>query len=413
VHVLVVANDDGIAEKFYVNTWPGGVAQSVAIHAGGVTAAIDASFCFEVKMGVGQYIQLAVLYNSGGLVALRVNFDLINKVSIVRINTQMLVETKISVLTDGYLRCTVVVKNQSLLSLNMDLLLCDSTGSAAGNTSGMYCWLRKIQVAENYVSEPPYIQTASAKAEYVQYNQEKNLFQFIWNPAYMGTPRGFGVGGFGEFGFGGYVPAAVSVDCLIFGASRHDSAGYRSLPKRVLMFAESGFGQGGFGEGGFGGSVLDSLATSAENASLILQFQKVDAIRVTFSLFGLPDTAQIPYLFLGAGIHMPYIDMGFDPYQEVTYGMSFLAESGREYPQLRYRRMELSPRWSFVPKDSWAQLTNFREQSVELRGILWFAWSPKSSPSECYLMREDSKPLLFPYVSASYRSLSPKLVEAL
>lgn len=219
--------------------------------------------------------------------------------------------------------------------------------------------------------------------------------------------RSFGVGRFGEFGFGGFLPAqATRQMVLVLGASRQDSAGFRSVPVRVVVTA--------YDANATATVVLDSIVSGASNRSIIYKLAScIGALRFEVRLEGLPSVALLPHIFLGEAVELPYLEMGFDPYNDVFYGSTFLAESGREYPQLRYLRMELNPRWSYLGREFWQDLYLLKEMNIEQRRPFWFAWMPDTAPSETYLMREDGKALALPFVSANHRSLAMKLVEAL
>jgi hypothetical protein len=239
------------------------------------------------------------------------------------------------------------------------------------------------------------------------------VVKIIWQPANTQYQNGFGVSRNGYGSYGGYIAAPNAVSCFILAASRHESAGYRTPPSRVRIFAESGYGQDGCGLGCYGGSVVDKLTTSAANASELIQFQPVNAVRVSLWMWGLPAIAVLPEIFLGQALKMPYLEMGFDPYHEVSTGQSFLSESGREYPQLRYRKMELNPRWSYLEQARWQALDLFREQALELKAPFYFSWMPNTRPTETYFVRNNAKAAPMPYVNAQYRSLSLSLVEVL
>lgn len=242
-----------------------------------------------------------------------------------------------------------------------------------------------------------------------------SIMQMVWNAPFNHLAQvGYGVEPYGAGGYGGAdIRTPIALNCLVFGATRHEAAGLRSVPTRYRVFAESGYGLGGYGLGGYGGSVLDRTESPAANASLMRQFDDVNAVRVTLTIWGLPTTAKIPGLYLGRAVRMPYLEHGFDPYNEVSYGSSFVSESGREYPQLRYRKMELSPKWSFIDTSQFADIADLRENAFEIGAPVWFNWAPNSHASETYLMRQSDKVTPFPYVNARYRSLSLKLVEAL
>jgi hypothetical protein len=188
------------------------------------------------------------------------------------------------------------------------------------------------------------------------------------------------------------------------------------VPSRVTIFAQDGFGQGGYALNGFGGEVVNSnkRATDVAQGSATYMFDPVPAVRVLLTLT-MPNTnvLQLPEVFIGDCLRLPFVDFGYDPYHEVTYGTSFISESGREYPQVRYRRMELTPKFSNIERAKWASIDAFRENVTELRAPFWFAWSPHSLPNETYLMREDGKDFNFPIKHTNYRDLSGKFVEVI
>lgn len=281
------------------------------------------------------------------------------------------------------------------------------------NVSGMY--FQGMQLQPGNVLQP-YVGGTDVPGIYTAYNPAKNVFQLQYFPTNSQFQYAYNGGVYGMGGYGGYTPKATEIDCLIFAAARHEAAGARNVPMRVMISAETGYGQDRYGLGGYSGSLLDKILTPAEklsNTSLILMFQRVNAVRMTLTLFGMPSVAYIPELILGNSIKMPYLELGYDTAHEVTSGQVFLAESGREYPQLRYRKMELSPRWSYLTKSDWAAVTNLIENAFNMKKIIWWAWSPKTCSTEIYQMRNNAKSTPFPMVNAQYKSLSLQLVEVL
>jgi len=211
------------------------------------------------------------------------------------------------------------------------------------------------------------------------------------------TASGYGYGsipyGFGPWG--GNWP----IDAIVLGANRHQSAGWRT-PGLTWTVA--------------GEQITDiwpqSTAVIVRPAAPIVPGT---TIRVQISGAAAGQQVTIPELYAGPALAMPYLDLGYDPYNEVTSAGAFRAESGREYLAVRYRRLELSPRWSAVTPDLWAMLDMVREDTFEARLPLWFAWAPASHPTEVYLMRHAQPSATLPYRSATHRSLSLKLVESI
>lgn len=417
--MTVIPNDDGVADKVSVQLWPGNAAQSIAAETIDLPALPRPTFTVDIRPGVGRYVQVCVYCFStvGSPILARINFDLIAKISIlIQVTGTTLLASSVTDLGTGYLRCSITLDNPNLAALTYrPIQFCDAAGYELGDTTGMYHWIKNIQCSSENVTAPLiYVPSQDVWVQdYRSFNYTNSVLSFVWTAPSRVYRYGFGVQPFGNIGMGGYDALPELVNCLIFGAARHDVVGLRSVPSRFRIVAESGCGDGGFGWGGFGGSVLDKMDNSPANASLIAQFQPVNAVRVTVTLWGLPATSVIPELFLGNALKLPFLELGFDPYHEVSTGQNFLAESGREYPQLRYRKMELSPKWSYVEKTLWADVAGLIEAALELKNPVWFAWSPASKPLETYLMRNNAKSAPFPYVNAMYRSWSLQLVEVL
>lgn len=218
-----------------------------------------------------------------------------------------------------------------------------------------------------------------------------------------------------------HIHIGQTVDCLILGAARNDVSGkltgVTSLTMQAFM-ATHPFGFSAFGVGNYGG-YMQVAGT---------QVLPVDTLSANSALYKFPATAHfisvrllgtvgvpmvIPELFLGRTLTMPYLDYGYDPYNEVAANTLFVAESGREYARLRYRRVELSPSWSMIETALWAAVDNFRKRALETRQAFWFAWAPDSARTQVYLVRHTGNGAPFPMHSAKHRSLKLTLQEVI
>ena len=218
-------------------------------------------------------------------------------------------------------------------------------------------------------------------------------------PAGAGFTGPFGAGGFGGGGFGG-IP---SLDTIIFGASRHDSGGFRTPATANYIVSVDGT------------PILTEADVWPENKSIIRKVALVSATAISFEFNGYAanELVTIPELFAGPSLAMPFVDLGFDSYHEIAVGPTFVSESGREYPNLRFRKVELSPVWSSVPTSYWDEIEEFRENAIELRNPMWFAWKPDDAPAECYMMRHKPISAPFRYRTQTIKNFSLKLSEAI
>lgn len=210
------------------------------------------------------------------------------------------------------------------------------------------------------------------------------------------APAGYGYGSM-PFGFGPY-GGAWNIEAIVLGANRHQSAGFRTPG---LTWTISGH------------QVLDIWPTSSA-VVIPLDTPITPGATITVRIEGASanQLVTIPELYVGPALTMPHLDLGFDPYNEVTSAGAFKTESGREYLSIRYRRLELAPKWSVVPSSLWADLDFVREDVLEARRTFWFAWAPQSRPTEVYLVRHAQSSAPMPIKSAIHRSLGLTLVEA-
>jgi len=217
------------------------------------------------------------------------------------------------------------------------------------------------------------------------------VFSAVVNPSFLDVA--YNGGGFDHLPY-----AMWGIDAIVIGANRHDSAGFRT----------SGLTWSFAGE-----SFVDIYP---ENKSFIIAKTiplAANMLQITLSGAAANQMIVLPELFAGQAIQMPFIDLGFDPYDERSNATSFKSESGREYLSLRYRRLEMKPNWSLVPLDVWGVIDLMREKTLELRSPFWFAWASQSRPHECYLVRHNGANASFPIHSPLYRSLSLNMVEVI
>jgi len=204
---------------------------------------------------------------------------------------------------------------------------------------------------------------------------------------------GYGTMPFGFGPWGGQWP----IEAIVLGANRHQSAGFRTTGLTWSIAGET---------------IIDIWPTNS--AVVIIPPTPFVGTTMTLTITGAAagQLITIPELYVGPAITMPYLDLGYDPYHEVANAGAFRTESGREYLALRYRRLELSPSWSVVPSSLWAMLDGFRENVLEQRKALWWAWAPASHPTEVYLVRHSQPSATMPIKTAVHRSMRLKLVEA-
>jgi len=204
---------------------------------------------------------------------------------------------------------------------------------------------------------------------------------------------GYGTAGYGIGPFGRW-----TVQGIVLGAARHDPAGWRTAR---LAWTVNGVPLTDYGW---------------ENKSwIVLLDPPIDADVLTFEITGLAagQVVSIPALAAGAVLRMPALDLGFDPYTEESVGVDFRTESGRVYQALRYRRIRMKPRWSYIEETLWSWLDIVREEAIELRKAFWFAWAPLAAPHETYLVRHEPKMAEMPIVQPAFRSLQLDLVEVI
>lgn len=207
----------------------------------------------------------------------------------------------------------------------------------------------------------------------------------------------YGAGGYGEGSYG-----VLASDLFIIGAHRHDSAGFRTAGGRILATLD-------------GTPVVDRLDIWPENASVAFPFDSAagTTLVLDFTGFAAYQVVNIPELFFGPSIQMPGLHAGYDPYDEVSRGSDFNSESGRVYSTVRYKRLELSPRWRHIHSTLWNAVDEFREGALEEKNPFWYVWAPESLTHQTYLMRNGRNRAPFPYVTWQYRSFALKLEEAI
>lgn len=222
------------------------------------------------------------------------------------------------------------------------------------------------------------------------------------------TPLGVGYGmdafsNFIEFGFHQGFGGVVEADTLILGASRHLEVGRRfSAPATIEVFADAM-------------NILSVKSYASSNASEVLALANhTYPINYTITISGLTPnfTANIPELFFGAVMRMPFLEFGYNEYGEVTKSTVFPAGSGRDHYSRKYRRMELRPKWKNIEPTLSFYFLLFIEQAIEENQPFWWAWAPISRPSEVYLMQHKGGKVNKPLRAGMRFDTSLYLVEA-
>jgi len=150
---------------------------------------------------------------------------------------------------------------------------------------------------------------------------------------------------------------------------------------------------------------------SVEDANDIWRQPDAYLYRITFAGLPVLSDAIVPEIYLGTAMVMPFVELGWDPYHEVSGVKSFETEKGRIHEQLFYRRLELDPQWQYLVQAEWTQVEEFREVALERRVPFWLLWKPDSAPTECYLMRNRPPSAKMPYQTQAHRSFGLNLVE--
>lgn len=217
---------------------------------------------------------------------------------------------------------------------------------------------------------------------------------------------GFGAGGFGGVAFGG----SYKAELFVLGAARHNPAGYHFTGGNIKIEL--------FDDGtGAWFTVVDEAISAPENKSQMYQLAasvgKVSMARLTISGQAANSSINIPELYLGPSIVMPFIDLGFDPYIERAKGNSLDISTGRKLKNVRYKRLEVKPKWSSLTKSQYTEVDLFREDVIENADKFWWIWSPEDHSQEVYLVQHDSEIAPMPFVRQTIRSFSLNIVEAL
>ena len=217
---------------------------------------------------------------------------------------------------------------------------------------------------------------------------------------------GFGEGGFGDTVFGG----AYKADLFIIGAARHNPAGYHFTGGNVkIELFDDGIGDWF--------TVVDEAIAMPENKSQMYQLAAsvgtILSARLTISGQAADSSINIPELYLGPSIIMPFIDLGFDPYIEVAHGNNVNVSTGRKLKNVRYKRLEVNPKWSSLTKSQATEVDLFREDVIENADKFWWIWSPEENVSEVYLVQHDAETAPMPFVRQTIRSFALKIVESL
>lgn len=204
--------------------------------------------------------------------------------------------------------------------------------------------------------------------------------------------------GYGTLGYGIGPYGRWTIQAVILGAARHDPAGLR--PARADLTIN-------------GTPIPDYGYPNASWIVLLDPPLDADILTITISGRQAGEVLSIPHIYAGPMLRMPPLDLGYDPYMEESVASSFRAESGRVYQALRYRRIRARPSWSVIPADLWSWLDIVREEALELRRAIWWAWDAEAAPHEVYLVRHDKSTAEAPITRPQMRRFSLDLAEVL
>jgi len=199
---------------------------------------------------------------------------------------------------------------------------------------------------------------------------------------------------------------------FVFGAHRHDAAGFRVNEGTCYIDAYTASGWTNVGSA--------NLATNASNLPelIVLSAYTPDTIaghyQFRMRLTGLTASSDfaIPELFLGEALTMPFIEYGFDPATEEWTGPSTTAETGRIYESALSRRYTSNPSFTYIDGATATAIDTFRESHLEERTPFWWFWEPTGSPTVGYMMKHAAKSAPMPIVNAIYRRLQLQMIEA-
>ncbi len=221
------------------------------------------------------------------------------------------------------------------------------------------------------------------------------LVALEWNTAAV-PAIGFGTLPFGLGPFGGRWRAEV----FILGAHRHEPAGAHFTDASFSLLAD-------------GNEVLASpYVPPGQVSHLWWLADHPPAARYRLEITTTPGAiVPIAEVYAGPVVRLPHMELGFDPYAERAGTRAWEAESGAIYDRLLYRRLEIKPRWRFIPRTLWTILDFVREEAFEVRAPVWFAWAPDSRPHEVYLVKQRPDRTEMPISRPAWRELALDLVE--
>jgi len=228
---------------------------------------------------------------------------------------------------------------------------------------------------------------------------------------FTGLNSGFGSFGFGEEGFGlSPFGGVFTADLFIIGAARNNSAGEHFTGGNVKLELYDSVSAAWT-------TVVDTAMPATANVSQRFLLDPLTgaatSARLTITGQTANSSVRLPELYLGPAITMPFLDLGFDPYIEVSKGNRVDVSTGRTLRNVRFRRIEVDPSWSNLERATWEEVDLFREDVIEEAGKFWWLWAPESAPAAVYLVQHDKESAPMPYKSATLRTFRLKLVEAL
>ena len=203
--------------------------------------------------------------------------------------------------------------------------------------------------------------------------------------------------------------SAAMPTVILLGGHRHDTAGARSVAASALLTVAYWDGavwntilNAAPNDGPSQGSRIYRLNAHPPSTQYLIRLNYFDPLQVL----------TIPEIVLAEAVEMDFIELGYDPYREVTIATKFEAETGRRWVNVTGRRLELKPQWSAIDPTLAAKIDLIREQRFEAGLPIWWAWMPDTRPTEVYLMQAKQVPHMPIARAGNLRSITLDLVEA-
>jgi phage-related protein len=153
----IIANDDGVSEKF-TSTWTSGQTVCGGTNLGSISEYL--TMTIEVKQGSGKYVGMCLWNNGSDVIRPQLDLDS-GKTSVAyegsAATTLPIVSSTTTNMGDGYWKWSVTVHITNYLTQTYSyrfLQIYSANITIAGNTSGMYHWVRRVQVESGTLTTP-------------------------------------------------------------------------------------------------------------------------------------------------------------------------------------------------------------------------------------------------------------------